>query len=128
MLKDLAKRAGLGAASAVMASTAAAIALVALAFCLYALLKLVVAPAGAAGITALVFAALAGLFAFTAPKLTKAAKPTREEVAAVRPRVDPETLRLAAEAGVAVLGAAADMALSRRLKREEKVRKSRRRR
>ena len=117
MLKDLARRLGAGVVAAVMIAVAAGIVLVAAAFAVYAAMKMVVSPAAASAVTALAFAVMAGLIAVVAPRLIRG-KPAP----AAKARPDTAALRPAAEAGVAVLGIIGDMALSRRLKRQEKAR------
>ena len=123
MLKDLAKRLGAGLTAAVMIAVAAGIVLVAAAFAVYAAMKLVVSPPAASAVTALVFAVVAGLIAVAAPRFVRG-KPTPAQ----RTPVDPAAMRTAAEVGVAVLGILSDMALSRRLKRQEKARNTKHRR
>ena len=123
MLMDMGRRFGVGAAAAVLAAVAAAVALVATAFCLYALLAAALSRPAASAITALVFAALTVLIAMLAPKLL-AAKPA----AANRPLIDGVGARMAAEAGLALLGMATEMSRSRRQDRQEKVGGGKRRR
>ena len=123
MLKDLAKRLGAGLIAAVMMAVAAGIVLVAAAFAVYATMKLVVSPAAAAAFTALVFAVVAGLIAVVAPGLLRG-KPAPAQPGTI----DPATMRTAAELGAAALGIIGDMALSRRLKRQEQARKTKHRR
>ena len=126
MFRDLARRLGAGLVAAVMIAVAAGIILVAAAFAVYAGMKLIVSPAAASATTALVFAVLAGLIAVVAPRLIMGkpapAQPTHKA------SLDPATLRTASELGVAVLGVLGDMALSRRLKRQEQARKNKHRR
>ena len=124
MRKDLARRLGAGLVAAVMMAFAAGIVLVAAAFALYAAMKLVVSPAAASGVTALVFAVIAGLIAALAPRLItgKAAAPVHKA------KLDPAMLRTASELGVAILSIVGDMALSRRLKRQEQARDKKQRR
>lgn len=119
MLNDLAKRLGAGLVSAVMIAVAAGITLVAAAFAAYAGFKTMVGPAAASALTALVFAAVAGLVAVLAPKVM-GAKPKPHAHPAHRP-VDPETWRTISQVGAAILGLVGDIALSRRLKRQQKA-------
>ena len=123
MIKDILQRLGAGAAAVILAAFAGGVTFVALAYALFALLERYVSTAGAAAITAAVFAMVSAALALLIPKAT----PTKEIVVAVRPRLDPATMRLATEAGIAALGLVGDIALNRRLKREEKVLKTRRR-
>lgn len=124
MLKDLGRRLGAGLVAAVMIAVAAGITLVAAAFGAYAGLKMVVTPAAASALTALIFAVVAGLVAVLAPRAI-AGKPKPQRAAShehALARIDPALLRTAGEVGVALLGVVADMALSHRLKRQEKAR------
>ena len=121
MLKDLARRLGAGLVAAIMTAVAAGIVLVAAAFATYAALKLAVSPAAASALTALTFAVVAGLIAVLAPKVIRG-KPTPGR----KVQVDPDTMRTAAEVGIAVLGIIGDMALTRRLKRQDKARNHKR--
>ncbi len=123
MLGDLARRLGAGLVAAVMIAVAAGIVLVAAAFAVYAALKLAVSPAAASALTALVFAVVTGLLALLGPRLAGAG-PKR----APATHRDPAALRTASEVAVAVLGIVGDMALSRRLKRQEKARNTKHRR
>ena len=122
MLKNLGRRLSAGLVAAVMAAVAAGITLVAAAFAAYAGLKMVVSPASASALTALVFAAVAGLVAVIAPKAiagdTKAPHPAEPRHKAL----DPAMMGAVGEVGVAVLGVVADLALSHRLKRQQKAR------
>ena len=126
MLKDLGQRLGAGVVAAVLVAVAAGIALVAAAFGTYAGLKTVVSPAAASALTALIFAAVAGLVTVLAPKaIAGKPKPGAHPAPAHRP-VDPGLMRMAGEAGVAALGLAADLALSRRMKRQQRARDDKR--
>ena len=116
MLKDLVRRLTAGLVAAVMAAAAAGIVLVAAAFATYAALKLVVSPAAASALTALLFAAVVGLIAVVAPRVIRGKStpaPSR------RLSVDPNTIHTASQIGAAVLGIVSEMALSRRLKRQD---------
>ena len=123
MIKELLKRLGTGAAAVILAAVSGGITFVALAYALFALLERYVSPAGAAAITAVAFAAVTAALAVFVPKTA----PKKQEIVAVRPRLDPATMRLATEAGVAALGLVGDFAMNQRLKREDKVLKSKRR-
>ena len=121
MLKDLARRLGAGLVAAVMMAVAAGVVLVAAAFAVYAGMERLVSPAAAAAVTALVFAAVAALIAFFAPRLIKGG-PARAQPAH-KPPVDPATIRTVSEIGMAVLGVLGDVALSRRRRRRAQARK-----
>jgi hypothetical protein len=123
MIKDSLQRLGAGLAAIILAAFAGGVAFVALAYALFALLQRYVSTAGASAITAGVFALVAAALALLVPKTA----PRKKELVAARPKLDPATMRLATEAGVAALGLVGDIALSRRLKREEKVLKTKRR-
>ena len=123
MISQLLRRLGAGAAAVILAGFAGGITFVALAYALFAVLEHYVSAAGAAAITAVVFAVVSAGLALFVPK----AAPKKEELAVLKPKLDPATLRLATEAGIAALGIVGDLALSRRLKREDKVQKTRRR-
>ena len=124
MLKDLARRLIAGLVAAVMIAVAAGVVLVAAAFALYAGMKLVVSTGAASAVTALAFAVIAGLIAGLAPRLIKG----KATAAAPKVRIDSDALRTASEVGVAVLGIIGDMALGRRLKRQELARDKKHRR
>ena len=123
MLKDLARRLGAGLVAAVLIAVATGSVLVAAAFAIYAAMKLVVSPAAASAVTALVFAVVAGLIAVIAPRVVRG-----KSVPSSKPHPDPKSLRTASEVGVALLGIVADMAQSRRLKRQEQARITKHRR
>ena len=125
MLKDLGRRLGAGVVAAVMIAAAAAITLVALSFAAYAGLKTVASPAAASALTALIFAAVAGLTAVVAPKVIvgKPKTGSHPPQPAHKP-IDPALMRTAGEVGVAVLGVVTDLALSHRLKRQQKTREA----
>ena len=118
------QRLGAGAAAVILAAFAGGMTFVALAFAIFAALERYVSTAGAAGLTALVFAIVSAGLALLIPRVA----PKKHEIVAVRPKLDPAAVRLATEVGVAVLGIAGDVALSRRLKREEKIIKTSRKR
>lgn len=125
MLKDLGRRLGAGLVAAVMIAFAAGITLVAAAFAAYAGLKTVVSPAAASALTALIFAAVAALIAVLAPKMiSRSAGETSNRQAHPHRSLDPALTRTVAEAGAAALGVAADLALSHRLKRQQKAREA----
>ena len=127
MLKDLGRRLGAGLVAAVMIAAAAAITLVALSFAAYAGLKTVVSPAAASALTALMFAAVAGLIAIVAPKVIAGKlKATSHAGQHARKPLDPALMKTAGEVGVAVLGVVADLALSHRLKRQQRAREHKR--
>ena len=123
MLKDLGRRLGAGLVAAVMIAVAAGITLVAASFAAYAGLKTVVSPAAASAITALIFAVVAGLIAVVAPRVI-AGKPKAGSHERSHKPFDPALMRTAGEVGVAVLGVVADLALSHRLKRQQKAREA----
>ena len=125
MLKDLGRRLSAGLVAAVMIAVAAGITLVALSFAAYAGLKTVVSPAAASALTALIFAAVAGLIAVVAPKVIAGDPKVADQTFSRKP-LDPALMRTAGEVGVAVLGVIADLALSRRLKRQQKAREDKR--
>lgn len=118
MLKDVLRKAGAGAAAVILAAFAGGVAFVAAGFALFAVLERVVSIAGAAALTALAFAIVTAVIAFLAPALG----PRRRHLTAVKPKMDADTVRLASEAGMILLGLAGDLALSHRLKREERSR------
>ena len=118
------QRLGAGAAAVILAAFAGGVTFVALAFAIFALLQRYVSTAGAAALTALVFALVCAALALLVPKVA----PKKQEIVAVRPKLDPATMRMATEVGVAALGIVGDIALSRRLKREEKIIKAKRKR
>ncbi len=120
MIKTLMQQLGAGVAAIILAAFAGGIAFVALAFALFALLQTWVTTAGAAAITAAIFAFITAALAILVPK----AAPKKRDLVVARPKMDPATVRLATEAGVAALAMIGDVALSRRLKREEKVAKA----
>ena len=117
MIKELLQRLGAGAAAVILAAFAGGIAFVALAYALFAVLQRYVSPAGAAAITAGVFALVAAGIAVVIPKVA----PTKRELATFKPKLDQRTLAIATEAGVAALGLAGDFLLAQRLKRREKT-------
>lgn len=123
MISNLLQRLGAGTLAVILAAFAGGITFVALAYALFALLERYVSPAGAAAITAAAFAMVSAALALLIPR----AAPKKAELVALRPKLDPTTMRLATEAGIAALGIVGDFALSRRLKREEKVLKTKRR-
>lgn len=120
MIKEMIQRLGTGAVAVILAAFAGGIAFVALAYALFAILERVVSLAGASAITAVVFAIVAAALAVFVPRTA----PKKEQLVAIRPRLSPDTMRLATEAGVAALGIVGDIALNRRLKREEKALKT----
>ena len=124
MLKAMLQRLGASVAAVILAAFAGGITFVALAFAIFALLECYVSTAGAAGLTALVFAIVSAVLALAIPRVA----PKKHELVAMRPKLDPAAMRLATEVGVSMLGVVGDIALSRRLKREEKVIKTRRKR
>ena len=69
MFKDLAKRAGAGVAAAILLGIAAGTTFVAAAFAIYAGFKMVVTPAAASALTALIAVIVTGLIAFIASKI-----------------------------------------------------------
>lgn len=123
MMNNLLQRLGAGTAAVILAAFAGGVAFVALAYALFALLERYVSAAGAAGITAAAFALVSVALAVLVPQ----AAPKKAELLALKPKLDPTTMRLVTEAGIAALGIVGDFALSRRLKREEKVLKTKRR-
>lgn len=124
MLKAMLQRLGASVAAVILAAFAGGITFVALAFAIFALLERYVSTAGAAGLTALVFAIVSAVLALAIPRVA----PKKHELVAIRPKLDPAAMRLATEVGVSLLGIVGDIALSRRLKREEKITKTRRKR
>ncbi len=114
MISDLLKRLGSGAVAVILAAFAGGIAFVALAYALFALLERSVGAAGAGAITAVVFAVVTAALALLVPKVA----PKKAQVVEVRPKVDPNTVRLATEMGVALLGIVGDLAFSRRQRRQ----------
>ena len=125
MFRELIWRLGAGLVAAMLTAAAAAIALFAAAFGLYAALRLALSAPAAAGLTAVAFAAVAGLIILVAPPLIsrRAKSPRRGE-----PPPRGEASRGAAEVALAVLSVVADLALRRRTKpRKEKLREKRER-
>jgi hypothetical protein len=119
MVKDILQRVGFGAVAVILAAFAGGIAFVALAYGLFALLAGLVSSAGAAAITALVFALVAAGLAILVPKVA----PKKADVAALKPKLDQRTLAVATEVGVAALGIVGDLLVTRRLKRQAKARR-----
>jgi hypothetical protein len=111
MLNTLLRRIAASLVGAVLAAVSAGIAAIAAAFALYALLSLSLSPAASAAIDAGVFAVLAALIGLILPQLWKRPKP---KVRPGAPAVDPTATRIAADAGLAILGAVAEMARTRR--------------
>jgi len=109
MLKVIGRRLALGVVATLMAATAASITLIAASFCLYSLLLKWFSASSASGLTALAFAVIAGLIGLIAALMLRSAKPPK-------PKFDRDTARIAMETAVAILGVAADVALSRRRK------------
>ena len=126
MLKHLGRRLSAGLVAAVMTAVAAGVTLVAAAFAAYAGLKLVVSPAAASALTALAFAAIVGLIAVVAPKVLAGGEKTDHPAEPRHKPLDPALMKTAGEVGVAVLGMVADLALSHRLKRQQKAREDNR--
>lgn len=121
MISDLMRKLGAGAAAVILAAFAGGIAFIALAYALFALLERFIGPAGAGAITAVVFALVTAALALLVPKVA----PKKAEVVEARPKLDPNTLRLGTEMGVALLGIIGDLAFSHRQKREARVYRSR---
>ena len=114
-LKILAESFGERLISSVLTAVAASIALVALSFAIYAGFKELVTPPWASACTAAVFAAVAGIFAIVVPRSIKARKNVQiAELEADRPGPSRAVVRTAVEIAFAVVGAAAETALSRR--------------
>ncbi|HEX4742073.1 MAG TPA: hypothetical protein VH353_12140 [Caulobacteraceae bacterium] len=127
MLNQFLRRIAAGLVGAVLAAVACGVAAVAVAYAIYAVLRLTLSAAASAAIDAGVFAVIAGLIALILPRLVRG--PRRKTAAASR--IDPDTARLATDAGLAVLTAITEMARgSRRRKAKETApdRPSRRRR
>lgn len=119
MLHDLLARLKAAVIGAVLLAAAAGVAVVAAGYGAYAGLKLVVSAPAAAGLTALIFAILAGLIGIALMQVLKPAHPPARHAAA-RHGANPVL-----EGGVALIGVLADMALARRIKREQEARRSR---
>ena len=127
MLKDLVRRLTAGLVAAALMAVTAGVTVVAAAFGAYAGLKGLVGPAAASGLTALLFAALLGVIAVTAPALVRG-RQADKAAHDVHRRHDPATLRTASQAGTALLGLLAEFAQGRRLRRQDKARAAKRRR
>lgn len=121
MISELMRKLGAGAAAVILAAFAGGIMFIALAYALFALLERFIGPAGAGAITAVVFAVVTAGLAFMVPKVA----PKKTEVVEARPKLDPNTLRLGTEMGVALLGIVGDLAFNHRQKREARVYRSR---
>ena len=79
------------------------------------------ASPGAAAITAVVFAAVTAALVAFVPK----SAPKKAELVEARPKFDQNTMKLATEAGVALLGIVGDLTLTHRLRREDKALRTR---
>ena len=116
MLNQFLRRIAAGLVGAVLAAVACGVAAVAAAYAIYAVLRLTLSAAAAAAIDAGIFAVIAGLIALILPRLVRG--PRRKPTPG--PRIDPDTARLATDAGLAVLTAITEMARgSRRRKVKE---------
>lgn len=127
MLNQFLRRITASLVGAILAAVASGVAAVSAAYAIYAVLRLSLSAAASAAIDAGIFAALAALIALILPRLVRG--PRRST--AVTPRIDPDTARLATDAGLAVLTAVIEMTRGgrRRETREDPTdRKSRRRR
>jgi hypothetical protein len=127
MLNQFLRRIAASLIGAILTAVAAGIAAVAAAYALYALLRLSLSAPAAAGIDAGVFAVLAALIALILPPLLRG--PRRKTTGS--PRLDADTAKLAADAGMALLTAVTEMARGGRRPRNAKdsgERASRRRR
>lgn len=110
MLNQFLRRIAAGLVGAVLAAVASGVAAVAAAYAIYAVLRLSLSAAAAAAIDAGIFAVVAGLIALILPGLVRG--PRRKTTS--QPRMDPDTARLATDAGLAVLTAVTGMARGRR--------------
>ena len=127
MLNQFLRRIAASLVGAMLAAVASGVAAVAAAYAIYVLLRLSLSPAAAAAIDAGIFAVIAGLIALILPYLVRG--PRRGSTAT--PRIDSDTAKLAADAGLALLTAVIEMARGgRRRERKERSldRASRRRR
>lgn len=114
-LNILAESVGERLISSVLTAVAASIALVAISFAIYAGFKEVIAPAWASACTAAIFAAVAGIFAIVVPRSIRARTNVQiAEPEAYRAGPSRAAVRTAVEIAFAVVGAAAETALSRR--------------
>jgi hypothetical protein len=116
MLNQFLRRIAAGLVGAVLAAVACGVAAVAAAYAIYAVLRLTLSDAAAAGIDAAIFAVIAGLIALILPRLVRG--PRRKTTSS--PRIDPDTARLATDAGLAVLTAITEMERGGRRKRRAK--------
>lgn len=119
MLNLLLRRIILGLIGAALAAGAAGVSVIAAGFAAYALLRRWLSAPEAGGVTALVFAGLTILIVIIAPQLWKGARGRRP---AGGLKIDGASLRTAAEAGLALLGAAAELRARRSAKSGEKSR------
>ena len=122
-LDTVGRRLTAGLVAATLIAVAGGIALVAASFGLYAGLKMVVSPAAASGLTALVFAIVAAVLAVAAPAAIRGTPPARPTPAARALPIDNATLRLGAEIAVTAFGLLAEMVLRRRVDKSERRRR-----